>query len=356
MSNEASQNWIIYGAYGYTGELVVREAIAQQRKPVLAGRNEAKTRAVAEKYGLPYKVFNVNDASDHLQDIDILINCAGPFEQTAEPIMDACIKHNTHYFDITGEISVYQAAHSRHEQASKAGIVLCPGTGFDIVPTDMLAALLARELPNATHLELAFNFGSLPSQGTARTAVVGIGAGGLIREDGELKPVGLGYRVRKVPFPSGKKSSVSLPWGDVFSAYHSTGIRNTIVYCAMPAALCWGQKLTNPIRGLLARPLAQRMLLAMVEKFLDEGPGENTRATAGTEFWGRVTAADGRELTGTLTGPSVYVMTAEMSVASALQAETTAPDGGYYTASRLLGADFLSDRKGYEVNIPILSE
>jgi short subunit dehydrogenase-like uncharacterized protein len=122
MSNEASQNWIIYGAYGYTGELVVREAIAQQRKPVLAGRNEAKTRAVAEKYGLPYKVFNVNDASDHLQDIDILINCAGPFEQTAEPIMDACIKHNTHYFDITGEISVYQAAHSRHEQASKAGI------------------------------------------------------------------------------------------------------------------------------------------------------------------------------------------------------------------------------------------
>ena len=109
MSNETSKNWMIYGAYGYTGELVVKEAIAQQRQPVLAGRNEAKTKAVAEKYGLPYKVFSADDAGDHLQDIDVLINCAGPFEQTAEPIMDACINNKAHYFDISGEISVYQA-------------------------------------------------------------------------------------------------------------------------------------------------------------------------------------------------------------------------------------------------------
>lgn len=351
MSNELSKNWMIYGAYGYTGELVVQEAIAQQRQPVLAGRNEAKTKAVAEKYNFPYKAFSVEDADEFLQDIDIIINCAGPFDQTAVPIMDACLKNNVHYFDITGEMPIYEAAHGRHDKASKAGVVLCPGVGFDIVPTDTLAALLARELPSATHLELAFNFGSLPSQGTARTAIVNIGVGGLVREQGQLKPVGLGHSIRKIPFASGAKSAVSFPWGDVFTAYHSTGIRNTIVYCAMPAALCWGQKLTNPIKGLLARPLMQKMLLGLMEKILDEGPDENTRDNAGTEFWGRAKAADGREVSATLTGPSVYVMTAELSVAAALQAETASPDGGYYTASKLLGADFLSDRTGYNVKV-----
>ena len=111
------------------------------------------------------------------------------------------------------------------------------------------------------------------------------------------------------------------------------------------------QKLTNPIRGLLARPFMQRMLLGLMEKFLGAGPTEETRATAGTEFWGRAMAADGREVSATLTGPSVYVMTAELSVAAALHAETTSPDGGYYTASRLLGADFLIDREGYKVQL-----
>jgi len=351
MNNELSKKWMIYGAYGYTGELVVQQAIAQQRQPVLAGRNEAKIKAVAEKYNLPYKAFNVENVGDFLEDTDILINCAGPFEQTAEPLMDACIKYKVHYFDITGEIPIYEAAYKRHFKANQAGVLLCPGVGFDIVPTDMLAALLARELPKATHLELAFNFGSLPSQGTARTAVINIGKGGLIRKEGELKQVGLGYRISKIPFENGTKSACSLPWGDVFTAYHSTGIRNTIVYCALPAVLCWNQKLTNPIRGFLARPFMQKMLLGLVDKFLDKGPNENTRLTAGTEFWGRVKEGDGREVSATLTGPSVYVMTAELSVAAALQAESISPEGGYYTASKLLGADFLSNRDGYTVKI-----
>jgi short subunit dehydrogenase-like uncharacterized protein len=355
MSNENEKTWLIYGAYGYSGELIVQEAISKQRRPVVAGRNETKTRAVAEKFGLPYRVFAASGAGKNLQGIDILINCAGPFAQTAAPMMDACIEHGVHYYDISGEISVYQAAHARHELACKAGVVLCPGTGFDIVPTDTLAALLAEQLPEATHLELAFNFASLPSQGTARTAIGNIGAGGLIRKNGELTPVGLGYRISKIPFPKGTKTAVSMPWGDVFSAYHSTEIPNTLVYCAMPAALCWSQKLTNPIRGFLARPLMQRLLCSMVAKFLDAGPDENSRKIAGTEFWGKAIAANGKQVSGSMTAPSVYVMTAELSVAIALHTETLAPCGGYFTASKLLGADFLKGRNGYKVSINFAS-
>ncbi|MEQ8799513.1 MAG: saccharopine dehydrogenase NADP-binding domain-containing protein [Salinisphaeraceae bacterium] len=351
MVEAAQSNWMIYGCYGYTGELIVAEALARGHRPLVAGRNEARTRALADKHGLSWRAFPVEDAPRHLDGVDVFINAAGPFAATAEPLIQACIDAGVHYLDITGEIPVFQAAADRHRAAESAGIVLCPGVGFDIVPTDMLAAHLAAELPGATHLEIAFDFGSLPSQGTARTAVQAIPAGGMIRRDGALTPVPLGYRIRKVPFPRGPQSAVSFPWGDVFTAWHSTGIPNTLVYFAMPAALCWMQNATNPLKGLLGTRPMQRFLLWVVGRVLPEGPSDKIRATAGTQFWARAADADGKAITGTLTAPSVYAMTAECTVASAEQIDAGAPAVGYLTASKLLGLDFVRNRPGYELQI-----
>lgn len=345
------ETWMIYGAYGYTGELVVREMLAQGRHPILAGRNEAKLKVLAEDYRLPFRVFTTSEATEQLDDVRLVINCAGPFASTAEPMMDACLAQGVHYLDITGEISVFQAAHKRHQAAVDAGVILCPGVGFDIVPTDCLAALLKRSLPEATHLELAFEFGSLPSLGTTRTAIQNIGAGCLIRENGELKRVVLGYRIRKIPFPRAELWAVSLPWGDVFTSQISTGIPNAIVYGALPRAACWAMRLTNPIQSILARPFAQKMLIALAKKFLTNGPDKVIREKTKSSFWGRVTTIDGREQTATITGPSAYLMSAELAVAIAREAESHKPPGGYFTASMLVGADFLSNREGYRVEI-----
>jgi short subunit dehydrogenase-like uncharacterized protein len=349
MTVSIRKNWTIYGAYGYTGELVVQEAIKQGRKPVLAGRTEASLKQLSEKYDLPIRAFSVEDAADYLDGIGTLINCAGPFEVTAEPVMDACLKHGVHYFDITGEIPVFQAAYKRHDAAVKAKTVLCPGVGFDIVPTDCLAALLKLELPDATRLELAFDFGTPPSMGTTRTAIQNIGEGCLIREEGKLKNVKLGYRIRKVPFPGSDLWTVSLPWGDVFTAHISTGIPNVIVYGALPRFVCWLTRWSNPFRALLSRPGLQKWMISQAGKFLDDGPDEKTRADTHTEFWGRLSTDDGRECSGTISGPSVYDLTAETAVAIALKAEDDARGGGYFTASMLVGADFLSNRDGYKV-------
>lgn len=351
MASAAQSPWMIYGCYGYTGELVVAEALARGHRPVLAGRNESRVRAVAEKHDLPWRAFLVDDAAAHLEGIGVVINCAGPFVETGQAMMQACIAAGVHYLDITGEIPVFQAALERHEAAAAAGVVLCPGVGFDIVPTDMLAANLAARLPGATHLEIAFDFGSLPSQGTAKTAVRAIPAGGMIRENAVLKPVPLGYRIRRVPFPKGQQSAVSFPWGDVFTAYHSTGVANTIVYFAMPGVLCRMQKLTQPIKGLLGTGPMQRFLLWLVGVALPEGPSDQTRATAGTQFWARVTDAKGMEITGTLAAPSVYAMTAECAVASAEQLDAGVQSPGYLTASQLLGLDFVRGRTGYDLKI-----
>jgi len=351
MTKSSRENWLIYGAYGYTGELVVREAIKQGRKPVLAGRTETSLKRLSEKYDLPIRAFRIEDAANNLEGVGTLINCAGPFEVTAEPIMDACLRYGVHYFDITGEISVFQAAHKRHDAAVKAKAVLCPGVGFDIVPTDCLAALLKLELPDASQLELAFDFGTPPSMGTMRTGIQSIGEGCLIRNDGKLKSVHLGYRIRKLPFSRADLWSVSVPWGDVFTTQISTGIPNAIVYAALPRFVCWLIRLSNLFRGLLSRPGLQKWMISQAGKFLNDGPDETTRTSTHTEFWGRVSTDDGRECSGTLCGPSVYDLTAETAVAIALEAEDDANEGGYFTASMLVGADFLSNRDGFKVKI-----
>lgn len=351
MTDQAQTGWLIYGCYGYTGELVVEQALARGHRPLLAGRNEARTRALAEKHGLGWRAFPVEQTAGQLEGVKLLINCAGPFAHTAEPMMQACVNAGVNYLDITGEMPVFQAAAGMSRAAESAGVVLCPGVGFDIVPTDMLAANLAAALPDATHLEIAFDFGSLPSQGTARTAVGAIPAGGMVRENGELTPKPLGHRIRKIPFPRGQQSAVSFPWGDVYTAYVSTGIPNTIVYFAMPAALCWMQKASNPLKGLLGTAPMQKLLLWTVGKVLPEGPSDDIRASAGTQFWAEVKNADGRTVSGTLTAPSVYDMTAECAVASAERIDQGAPGAGYFTASGLLGPAFVKQRAGWQLEI-----
>ena len=148
--------WMVYGAYGYTGTLVAELAVRRGLRPVLAGRDAAKLRPLAERLGLEHRAFGLDEAARALADVDAVAHCAGPFSSTSGPMVDACLAAKTHYVDITGEIDVFEAVSRRDEDAKRAGVVLLPGAGFDVVPTDCLAALLHDALPTATHLDLAF--------------------------------------------------------------------------------------------------------------------------------------------------------------------------------------------------------
>jgi short subunit dehydrogenase-like uncharacterized protein len=166
--------WMIYGANGYTGHLIAVEAKRRGLKPVLAGRSADPIQTLAAELGLRVKIFDLNDVaalSAALSDIAIVANCAGPFTATSGPMIDACLKSRIHYLDITGEIEVFLAAQRRDADAKSAGVVVCPGVGFDVIPTDCIVAVLKEALPDATHLTLAFDAGGSVSPGTARTMV-----------------------------------------------------------------------------------------------------------------------------------------------------------------------------------------
>ena len=167
-------SFLIYGANGYTGELIAREAVRRGMKPILAGRSQEKIGKLAAELACQSVVFDLDDHTSLVQvlsHVSAVLHCAGPFSATARSMMQGCLATHVHYFDITGEIAVFELAHSVHEKALRAGIVLCPGTGFDVVPTDCLALALKHALPDATHLALGFDSRSGLSKGTAKTTI-----------------------------------------------------------------------------------------------------------------------------------------------------------------------------------------
>ena len=178
-----------------------------------------------------------------------VLHCAGPFSRTAAPMADACLRAHVHYLDITGEIEVFEGMAARHEAAQRAGVTLLPGAGFDVVPSDCLAAHLHRRLPSATHLALGFQGSARLSRGTATTMVENLHRGGAVRRDGRIARVPAAWKTRVIDFGAGPVAAITIPWGDVATAYHTTGIPNVEVYMAAPASTRRFLKLAAPVRA-----------------------------------------------------------------------------------------------------------
>jgi len=343
-------NYMIYGAYGYTGKLIVEEALAKGHKPILAGRDEEKTKALAESTGLKYVAFDLAE-TDKLNkvtaDVDLVLHCAGPFSATAKPMMKACIRNQAHYLDITGEIEVFELAAYLGNQAKEAGIVLMSGVGFDVVPSDCLAAYLKKQLPDATHLELAFMGESTTSRGTALTMVQGVAKGGGIRKDGKIIPVPHAYKTRKLNLDGKEKTFVSIPWGDVSTAYYSTGIPNIMVYTGAHPKQIKQMKLMQKLRWLMKRKFVKNYLENKIRKTVT-GPSEEMRENSKSYLWGEVRDGNGKTASAKLTTLEGYKLTAITSVMIVDRILNGNVYAGFKTPSMAFGADFILEVEGTE--------
>jgi short subunit dehydrogenase-like uncharacterized protein len=222
--------FLLYGANGYTAQLILKMYQDFGVTPVIAGRSEAKVKALAAQYNLEYKVFgldNVAEIEQNIKEFKVVLNCAGPFSSTAKPMVEACLAQKVHYLDITGEIVVFELCAKLSDRAQKAGIMLMPGVGFDVIPTDCAAAMAKAKMPDATHLKIAFaGLGGGISHGTSVTMAQGLGEAGARRENGKIIRVPVGQHGFMVPFAKKEIFCMSIPWGDVSTAFHSTGIPN----------------------------------------------------------------------------------------------------------------------------------
>lgn len=308
--------WLIYGANGYSGALIACEAQARGLRPILAGRSQAVA-ALAQELGLEVRNFGLQEpeeVQEHLRDVDLVMHCAGPFSATAAPMVEACLAAHCHYLDITGEIAVFERIYAQHERALAAGVMLCPGVGFDVVPTDCVALGLRRHLPDATHLCLGFDSRSGLSPGTARTSVEGLGGGGKARIDGRLCTVPLGWKTREIDFGNGPRHAVTIPWGDISSAWRSTGIPNIETYVPVSPRLARRLRWLDWIRPVLALAPVQAFLKAQVSRHL-RGPDENERRTQATWVWGEARNAAGSVCTARVRVANGYELTVHAALA-----------------------------------------
>ena len=349
MTASSAERLLVYGATGYTGKLVLERAAALGLDVVAAGRNADKLKEVAAPYGFETKAVALDDGPRLralLEDFSAVLHIAGPFSATSEPMVSACLATQTHYLDVTGEVEVFEAIARRDEEAKNAGIALIPGVGFDVVPTDCLAAHAAARVDAPYRLRLALaGMGGGLSRGTAKTAVESLGDGLTIRRDGILVKQPSGSLEYQFDFGAGPARAVGMPWGDVSTAFYTTGIPNIEVYFAMSGAVPGMLRASRFFTPLLRTQVVQDFLKRRVGR-LPEGPTEDERSSSRSFILAEVEDGSGEVVRSLLECPSGYALTPVAAVEAALRAARGEAGNGLKTPAMAFGADFILDLEG----------
>lgn len=342
--------WMIYGANGYTGELIAREAVRLGMQPILAGRSRDKLEPLASELDLETRVFDLNDRQAltiALHGVRLVLHCAGPFSATSAKMIEGCLAAGAHYLDITGEAPVFEHTHApaQSERARERGVVLCSGVGFDVIPTDCVALKLKQLLPDATHLSLGFDTSSGLSPGTLKTAIEGFGQGNLERIDGKLVLTPMGEKHREIDFGRGRRYAMAIPWGDVSTAYYTTGIANITTWFPMPKSMVVGAQMMNLVRPLMGAGWVQALLKRLATKYV-MGPDEKERETVPTYVWGEARNAAGDVKTVRIKTANGYKLTVDGALVIAAWLMGHEVEGGSYTPAMLMGAELVEKLPG----------
>lgn len=331
---------MIYGATGHSGRLITRRVCERGLRPVLCGRDAGKLAAFADELDLDRRVAATTDPDGldrALAGVAVVLNAAGPFSRTAEPIAEACLRAGAHYLDITAELSPIELISLRNDDARRRSVMLMPAVGFDVVPTDCLAAHVARRLPGACRLAIAVTNLFFLSRGSAKTLVENVNRG-MVRRDGVLAPVPLGSIERSFDFGQGPAAALNVSLGDLTTAYYTTGIANVETYVeATPLT----RALLTACRSfgwLLDSAPAQAWLTAWSDA-LPTNPG----SSAGRTMVVVAEAEDdaGRRVCARLRTPEAYEFTGFTAAAIVNRVLDGDVEPGFQTPARVYGRDFV---------------
>ncbi len=342
-------NWLLYGAYGYTGALIAEEAVNRGHRPVLAGRSEKKLIPLAKRLGLDYVTLDLQDSAGltrTVSDFELVFHAAGPFVHTHRPMVQACLMAKAHYLDITGEVTVFEENLSYDSLAKKQGVAVISGAGFDVVPTNCLATYVARQISDPLELKIGVAGLSGVSAGTTKSMLEHISGGIVMRKHGKL----VSYAVGQLPgirirFTDTGRRVYPITWGDVTTAYQSTGVPNITVYVAYPRVMAWLMRWGGPLSmGLFVSPTLRRIAQKVVEKII-KGPDEQTRHTARAQIWAWAGNDAGQEFEAWLETPEPYHYTALAGVRCVEKTLELEPKG-VLAPAQAFGTEFLLDIPG----------
>jgi short subunit dehydrogenase-like uncharacterized protein len=333
---------LLYGSNGYTARLLLPRLRALGIDVIVAGRNATAIHRVAEECRSTARVFGLEDPrhiDECLHDVSAVLNAAGPFSRTAPPLIDACLRQRVDYLDLSGELEPITYAATSGAFARSLGVMLLPAIGFDVVPSDCLAVHLANGMPGAERLTLSISASNLLSRGSARTFVENAGTWVHVRREGALEPMRLRTQTRWIDFGGGQRPTIAVSWGDLVTAFHSTGIPNIEVYFEA-TAFRWTAVTVNQYFGWALRGDGAKAWLDGMAKGLPDGPGDQERARERSVIVAEVSR--GTERRGArLVTPEAYTFTAEVASRVALEVLGGKRTPGFVTPARLFGADFV---------------
>jgi len=333
---------MLYGAYGYTGKLIAQEAKDRGHSPVLAGRSAENLIPLAEELNPDYIVMdlkNENNLKENIEGFDLVFHSAGPFKFTSTPMVKACLKTGTNYVDITGEISVFEQNFRYDSQAVEKEIVIISGVGFDVIPTDCLAKYVSNKIENPISLDIGITAMSNPSPGTLKTMLTHFDIGQLVRRKGNLISLEKDD-IRKIRFSDKERTVRPVTWGDLSTAYRSTGIPNITTYFPMP------KRLPNLLEFIGVSKLAMmndENSKKKVNKWVEEniyGPDEFKRQTYRCYIWASVKNDEGLEAQSWLETMESYRFTAVAGVRCVEKIFELGPKGAL-TPALAFGDDFI---------------
>jgi len=334
----------IYGATGYSGRLLARRATEVGLVPMLCGRNKARLEALASELGLEHRVAEspASEALDAVfRDARVVLNAAGPFRGTAEPVVAACLRSGAHYLDITAETPVVEMLAARGAEARERKVMIMPAVGFDVVPSDCLAAHLARRLPGATRLALALTNLFFLTRGSARTLIENVDFG-VVRRGGVLVRVPLGSLERWFDFGDGMQPALNVSLADLVTAYYTTGIPNVVTYVHATPLM---RSILTGCRdfGWILASAPSQALLAAAAEILPEDPGAGRTSPEGSSMTivGEVHDDRGRSARARVRTPEAYRFTGFTAIGVAQRVLAGDLEVGFQTPARVYGADFV---------------
>lgn len=340
---------VVYGATGYSGRLVCEELLRSGTPFAIAGRSRDRLLALQRELGrpdLPLLAAGLDDAAAlhrMAEKARVVLSCAGPFSRCGKPVQDAALSARSHFLDITGEHPYMLASYRRDEEARSCGVALINGVGFDVVPTDAAAALAAEALGErpVERVRIAFAVRGGPSLGTLRS-ILGTLPDGLSYTEGQWVPEAVGQHLWEAPLPQpfGRRTCISVPWGDLVTAPRTTGARRVQTFFAVPAAAVPAVRLATAALGsTLLRDLLRRGL-----DLLPEGPTAPQRARARSAVVAEALAQDGQvQLCWVRAGDAYAFTAAAAALCARLAARADFDRIGALTPAQAFGARALLD-------------
>ena len=354
----------VYGATGFTGGLIARELKRREASFLIAGRDRRKLDRLSEVLGeVPMRAVAADDASglrEMLEGCSVVVGCAGPFTLYGEGLVAAAADTGTHYLDTTGEQPFIRMVFEKYgERAAETGAALVSGMGFDYLPGDMLAALVAEGMGPLEEIVVAYHVdGFAPTHGTALSALEIMRGGDVVWADGDWRaaPRSADGGRWRFPEPIGEQRMLRYPAGEQITVprhVETARVRTLLSGMVVPPRLMPVVAAASPLLGLAMRTPLRNAMGALVRR-LPAAPSENDRKKSRFTIDCEARSAAGVRH-GTLRGSDVYGLTASCLAHGAMLCADPAYDrrGALAPAQAFDPTEFLAALDDFDVVVDL---